>query len=77
MVLSYSNVLLFRDKWDGSLRGMILVGFIRKKDYTIMKLGLSFFKNFYKGAPNLYTGPGYFALRGISFNLQLNIVYAM
>ncbi len=68
VILTYSNILLFRDKMDGSLRGITLVGFHRNKEYTFMKIGLAFITNFYKGAPNLYTGLGYYTLRGICTN---------
>ena len=35
MILAQSHVVLLRDRLAGSLRGLILFNFIRKKKYTI------------------------------------------
>lgn len=64
VLLSYSYVLLFRDMIDGSLRGMMLLGFVRTEEYTTIKLGISLFKNYYKGGPAAYLAVGYFIFKG-------------
>ena len=42
----------------------MLLGFVRSKEHTVIKLGLSLFKNYYKGGPYAYLAIGYFILRG-------------
>ena len=36
---------------DGMLRGALLLGIERKADYTLLKLGTTTFKNYYRGTP--------------------------
>jgi hypothetical protein len=36
---------------DGTLRGAMLLGIERKGDYTLLKLGTTLFKNYYRGTP--------------------------
>ena len=40
-----------RDRIDGTLRGILPIGVERKGDYTLIKLGLTIFKNYYRGSP--------------------------
>ncbi|XP_065889419.1 uncharacterized protein [Dysidea avara] len=57
ILLQYTYAALFRDKVDGSLRGMTLLGFDRDmvegRKCTVMKVGLVLFKNAYHGGPLL------------------------
>lgn len=58
VLLSYKFIIICRDKLDGSLRGMCLIdkgtkGTDRHR-YTIIKLGLALFTNYYQGGPLLY-----------------------
>ena len=58
IVLSYKYAVLFREKMDGSLRGVMLFDKLRKDHagmkYTIFRLGLAFFDQNYQGGPLLY-----------------------
>ena len=58
IVLSYKYAVLFREKMDGSLRGVMLFDKLRKDHagmkYTIFRLGLAFFHPNYQGGPLLY-----------------------
>ena len=63
-ILSFSHIMMFRDKIDGSLRGMMSLGFVRSKEHTMIKLGLAMFDNFYKGGPYAYLAVLYFILKG-------------
>ena len=38
MILAHSHVVLLRDRLAGSLRGLILLNFIRRKKYTIFNV---------------------------------------
>ena len=40
VLLSYSHVLFCREKLDGSLRGLVLLGVDRKEKYTVLKVGI-------------------------------------
>ena len=62
--LSFSYIFLFRDKIDGSLRGMMLLGYNRSEEHTTIKIGISIFKNYYGGGPYAYLAMGYIFLRG-------------
>ena len=62
--LNYSHMVLFREKIDGSLRGVIMIGIDHFNDYTTLKMGPSFFKNYYRGGPLAYLIVGYFILKG-------------
>lgn len=48
---SYSHILFCRDRLDGSLRGLMLLGVDRKETYTVFKLGLMLFHRHYRGGP--------------------------
>ena len=58
VLLSYTYAIVCRERKDGSLRGVILLGLDRKEHkgikYTLIKLGLSFFQNYYRGGPLMY-----------------------
>lgn len=62
-LLNYSYIMLYRDKIDGSLRGITTIGFNRLKEYTVIKMGPSFFKNHYKGGPSAYLTVAFFVLK--------------
>ena len=51
MIMQYTHVLMCRDRMDGTLRGAMLLGIERKGDYTLLKLGVTTFKNYYRGGP--------------------------
>ena len=57
-VLAYKYVIIFRERLDGSLRGMCLLGkdTVDKNGQkcTILKMGLALFHNYYQGGPFLY-----------------------
>ena len=67
VLLSYKYALLFRDRKDGSLRGMMLLGVDHKvkgrTKYTLIRLGLSLFQNYYRGGPLLYLVGSYHVLK--------------
>ena len=50
-LLSYTHILMCRDRVDGTLRGAMLIGIERKGEYTLLKTGLTTFKNYYRGSP--------------------------
>lgn len=59
LLLSYTYVVLYRERNDGSLRGLMTVGIDRKrqdngKPYTVLRLGLGFFQINYRGGPYIY-----------------------
>ena len=59
VVLSYNYAIICRERKDGSLRGVMLMGVDRRQEmggvrYTLIRLGLSFFQNYYRGGPLLY-----------------------
>ena len=49
--MRYTHVLMCRDRMDGTLRGAMLLGIEHKADYTLLKLGTTTFKNYYRGTP--------------------------
>ena len=51
--MQYTHVMLCRDRVDGTLRGIMLVGIDHKGDYTLMRIGFTIFKNYYRGSPYL------------------------
>ena len=67
VLLSYKYAVLCRERKDGSLRGMMLMGIDRKvkdgQNYTLVRLGLSLFLNFYQGGPLLYYVTAYHVLK--------------
>ena len=58
VVVSYRYAIIFRERLDGSLRGMCLLGKNRTehngKKCTILTMGLALFHNYYQGGPYLY-----------------------
>ena len=38
VLLSYSHILLCRERLDGSLRGLVLLGLERKPTYSLLKV---------------------------------------
>lgn len=58
ILLSYKFAITCRERKDGSLRGVSLLDVIpaerSRQDYTLIRIGLSFFENFYRGGPLLY-----------------------
>ena len=67
VLLSYSYAVLFRERRDGSLRGIFLMALDRvKKDgksYTVLRPGLSFFEKEYRGGPYIYYVFSYFRIK--------------
>ena len=67
VLLSYRYAILCRERKDGSLRGMMLLGIDHKvkdgQNYTLVRLGLSLFLNFYRGGPLLYYVTAYHVLK--------------
>ena len=66
VLLSYSYALIFRERKDGSLRGVTLLNVSRRKhgkNYTLLQIGLSFFQNYYRGGPMLYYVVAYHILK--------------
>jgi len=66
-LLSYKYAIVCRERMDGSLRGMMLLGIERKakdgQNYTLVRLGLSLFLNYYRGGPLLYYVTAYHILK--------------
>ena len=58
LLLSYKFVITCRERKDGSLRGVFFLDIAPREHggqrYTLVRLGLSFFENFYRGGPLLY-----------------------
>ena len=42
-----------RDRVDGTLRGVMTIGVEHRGDYTLIALGITTFKNYYRGSPFL------------------------
>ena len=68
LALSYTYAILYRERNDGSLRGVTFVGIDRKqqdngKSYTVIRIGLTFFQLKYRGGPYLYTISAYLFFR--------------
>ena len=58
LLLSYKFAIACRERKDGSLRGVFFLD-VRPEEhdgqsYTLIRVGLSFFENFYRGGPLLY-----------------------
>ena len=56
LALSYTYAVIYRERNDGSLRGVMFVGIERKqqdngKPYTVIRIGLSFLQLNYRGGP--------------------------
>ena len=51
VIMQYTHVLMCRDRMDGTLRGAMLLGIEHKGDYTLLKVGTTTFKNYYRGTP--------------------------
>ena len=58
VVLGYTYAVMCRERIDGSLRGIYLMGIEHKEDngekYTLIKIGLALVKNCYRGGPLMY-----------------------
>ncbi len=68
VILSYKFAVMFRERKDGSLRGMLLLGIDNKttesgKKYTLIRIGLSLFQNYYQGGPLMYYAGAYHILK--------------
>lgn len=67
VLLSYKFAIMCRDRKDGSLRGIMLLGIDKKTgdsgNYTLIRLGLSLFQNYYRGGPFLYYVTAYHVLK--------------
>ncbi len=67
VLLSYTYAVLFRERRDGSLRGLFLLSLDKVKDnnmsYTVLKPGLSFFEKEYRGGPYFYYIFAYLCIR--------------
>ena len=64
-LLNLSHVIMFRDKIDGSLRGIFMTSINHFEKYTTIRTYWAVIKNYYRGGPFLYLAIGYFILRGI------------
>ena len=66
LLLSYKYAITCRERKDGSLRGVFFLDVgPREHDgqsYTLIRIGLSFFENFYRGGPLLYYVVAYHVL---------------
>ena len=66
VLLSYKYVIACRERKDGSLRGMFLLDTCSQEtdgqSYTLIRIGLSFFENFYRGGPLIYCIVSYYIL---------------
>ena len=51
IIMQYSHVLMCRDRMDGTLRGAMMLGIEHKGNYTLLKVGGTTFKNYYRGNP--------------------------
>ena len=58
LLLSYKFAITCRERKDGSLRGVFFLDVGPREHegqrYTLIRIGLSFFENFYRGGPLLY-----------------------
>lgn len=58
VVLGYTYAVMCRERMDGSLRGIYLMGKEKKVDnntrYTVIKVGLALIRNSYRGGPLIY-----------------------
>lgn len=72
IVVSYQFVIVFRERLDGSLRGMCLLGkdsfYHKGKPITTIKLGLALFHSSYQGGPYLYYVILYHVIRELIFS---------
>ena len=60
LALSYTYAVIYRERNDGSLRGVMFVGIDRKqrdngKPFTVIRLGLGFLQLNYRGGPYMYS----------------------
>ena len=67
VLLSYKYAILCRERKDGSLRGVMLFGVDRREingsKYTLLRLGLASFQNYYRGGPLFYYVAAYHVLK--------------
>jgi len=58
ILLTYSHTILYRDRRDGSLRGIVGVGMERNREsgneYSVLRLGLTYIEKEYRDGPYLY-----------------------
>ncbi|XP_065842700.1 uncharacterized protein [Oscarella lobularis] len=81
VLLKYKYVALFRERLDGSLRGMLLIdkdeGQIKNgRKYNCIKMGLALFTTKYRGGPLLYFVAGYHLLKALLLH-PFTPLYAM
>ncbi|XP_062505379.1 uncharacterized protein LOC134182067 isoform X1 [Corticium candelabrum] len=63
-LLKYSHVAIFRDRLDGSLRGMFMIDYktnlsMDGRSYNCINLGMTWFRNNYRGGPLMYAVLGF------------------
>ena len=67
VLLSYTFAVLFRERRDGSLRGLFVLSLDRckkgEKCYAVLRPGLSFFEKEYRGGPYVYYVFSYFRIK--------------
>ena len=67
VLLSYTYAVLFRERRDGSLRGLFVLSLDRckkgEKCYAVLRPGLSFFEKEYRGGPYVYYVFSYFRIK--------------
>ena len=72
LLLSYQYVITCRERKDGSLRGVALLDTSHQEtdgqSYTMIRLGLCFFENFYRGGPLLYYVVAYHVFMQLLFH---------
>ena len=72
VLLSYKYVVVCRERKDGSMRGVSLLSVDRREldgmKYTLIRLGLSFFQNYYRGGPLLYYVCAYHVFRELIYH---------
>ncbi len=81
VILSYKYAVMFRERKDGSLRGMLLLGIDNKtsdsgKKYTLIRIGLSLFQNYYQGGPLMYYVGAYFVLKELFWHPRTPVYLA-
>ena len=67
LLRTYKYAIMCRERTDGSLRGVMLMGVDKRElnglKYTLIRLGLAFFQNYYSGGPLLYYVTAYHILK--------------
>ncbi|XP_062505204.1 uncharacterized protein LOC134181923 isoform X2 [Corticium candelabrum] len=82
VLLQYKYACFFRERLDGSLRGMVLIdpqmGLVKEgRRYNCIKMGLALFKMNYRGGPLVYLVAGYHLLKALIFypHMPLYVLY--